>query len=274
MKLSCLPVSFFPQILSGQMSVAEWARMGARLGLDAIDFSILFVPGRSLGEAAALRRQVEAEGMRVAMVTTYPDLTHPDARRRAEEVALESEAVAIAAELGAEMVRVTAGQAYPETSRAAGIQWAAEGLSALVAAAAGSGVTLVYENHSKPMVWDYTDFSEPPDVFLEIAALTAAAGLKINFDVGNAAAFSDDPLALLRAVMGRVHSIHASDTAARGRLEHVLLGTGVTPYPALFAHLRRSGWDGWICMEEASTQGEAGIAKAARFVRKTWEESI
>jgi hypothetical protein len=33
----------------------------------------------------ALRRQVEAEGMRVAMVTTYPDLTHPDARRRAEE---------------------------------------------------------------------------------------------------------------------------------------------------------------------------------------------
>ncbi len=273
MKLSCLPVSFFPQILSGQMSVAEWARMGARLGLDAIDLSILFVPDRSPRATADLRRQIEAEGMRVAMVTTYPDLTHPDPHRRAEEVRLETEAVAVAAALGAQMVRVTAGQAHPETPRADGIQWAAEGLHALVDAAAGSGVTLVYENHSKPGVWTYTDFSEPPDVFLEIAARTAGCGLKINFDVGNAAAFSADPLALLEAVLERVHSVHASDTAARGRLEHVLLGTGVTPYPALFARLRRAGWDGWICMEEASNQGEEGVARAARFVRETWEEN-
>lgn len=273
MRLSCLPVSFFSNILSGQMSVAEWARMGARLGLDAIDLSILFVPDRSLKTAARLRREIEAEGMRVAMVTTYPDLTHPNASQRQIEVRLEEEAVAIAAELGAEMVRVTAGQAHPETTREAGIQWASEGLCTLARSTESSGVTLVYENHAKPMVWNYTDFSQPPAIFLAIAALTASVGLKINFDTGNAAAYAEDPLALLQSVVGRVHSVHASDTAVRGDLIHVLLGTGVTPFPALFGLLRQSGWDGWICMEEASNLGEQGVAQAARFIRGTWENA-
>jgi hypothetical protein len=42
MKLSCLPVSFFSDITEGSMSVFEWAQMGASIGLDAIDISILF----------------------------------------------------------------------------------------------------------------------------------------------------------------------------------------------------------------------------------------
>ncbi len=47
MKLSCLPVSFFSDIIEGRMSVFEWAQMGASLGLDAIDISILFTPDHS-----------------------------------------------------------------------------------------------------------------------------------------------------------------------------------------------------------------------------------
>ena len=82
MQLSCLPVSFFADIVEGRMSVGQWARMGADLGLDAIDLSILFVPDRSPGGLAALRGEIEAEGMRAAMITSYPDFTHPDARHR------------------------------------------------------------------------------------------------------------------------------------------------------------------------------------------------
>jgi hypothetical protein len=40
MKLSCLPVSFFSDIIEGRMTLGEWARIGASLGLDAVDFSI------------------------------------------------------------------------------------------------------------------------------------------------------------------------------------------------------------------------------------------
>jgi sugar phosphate isomerase/epimerase len=271
MHLSCLPVSFFSDMIEGRMSVAEWARMGAELGLDAIDLSILFVPDRSPAAVTALRRQIEAEGMQVAMVTSYPDFTHPEAAQRERELELELEVVDVAVSLGARMVRVTAGQAHPQISRAEGTAWAVAGLRRLVERTRHSGVTLVYENHAKPGAWQYTDFSQPPEIFLEIARDTADVGLAINFDTGNAAAFAaEGPIALLDQVIHRVASVHASDTAERGQLRHVLLGTGVTPFGAIFERLVQAGWDSWICMEEASYQGRAGVEAAARFVRQTW----
>jgi hypothetical protein len=53
--------------------------------------------------------------MKVAMLTTYPDFTHPDPILRMETLAFEKEAVAFAIELGAELVRAMAGQAHPGT---------------------------------------------------------------------------------------------------------------------------------------------------------------
>ncbi|MFN2164972.1 MAG: sugar phosphate isomerase/epimerase family protein, partial [Anaerolineae bacterium] len=175
--------------------------------------------------------------------------------------------------LGARLLRVTAGQAHPETGRADGIGWAIEGLCRLTEASQDSGVTLVYENHAKPGAWQYTDFSQPPEIFLEIVAGTAGTDLGVNFDTGNSAAFSSAPLALLDRVIDRVVSVHASDTEQHGALQHVLLGTGITPFGALFGRLAGAGWDGWICMEEASNGGKDGVRAAADFVRRTWAEA-
>jgi sugar phosphate isomerase/epimerase len=255
------------------MSIEEWARMGKEVCLDAIDLSILFVPDRSRSAVAELRRGIESAGMRVAMVTTYPDFTHPDAAQRERELALAQDVVAVAAGLGAEMVRVTAGQAHPETRREDGVRWAIEGLRRLVDRTGESGVRLVYENHGKPGAWTYTDFSQPPDIFLAILRATANVGLGLNFDTANATAFSPDPLALLDQCIDRVVSIHAADTAVRGELKPVLLGTGLTPFAAIFQRLVRAGWDNWICIEEASFQGRAGVEKAAQFVRQLWDKS-
>jgi len=273
MKLSCLPVSFFDDIIEGRMRVPEWARMGAELGLDGVDLSILFVPDHDPSSLAALRRDIEASGIAVVMVTTYPDFTHPDPAQRLRELELEQEAVAVAAALGAKYVRVTAGQAHPETGREEGIDWAVEGLARLVETTADIDVALVYENHGKPGAWDYTDFSQPPEIFLEIAHRTANVGMGINFDVGNAASFAEDPVALLDQVIDRVVTIHAADTAMYGELRHVLLGTGITPYRELFGRLKQVGWDGWICMEEASFQGREGVEAAARFIRQAWSDA-
>jgi sugar phosphate isomerase/epimerase len=272
MKLSCIPVSFFKEIIGGSMTVAEWARMGKEIGLDAIDVSILFVPDRSRSAVAGLRKSIEAAGMRVAMVASYPDFTHPDAAQRARELALAQEVVEVAAGLGAEMVRVTAGQAHPETGRENGIRWATEGLRTLLDRTRKSGVRLVYENHGKPGVWTYTDFSQPPDIFLAIVRATAEVGLGLNFDTANATAFSPDPLELLEQCIERVVSIHAADTAVHGELKPVLLGTGLAPLAAIFQRLVRAGWDNWICIEEASFQGRAGVEKAVRYVRRLWDE--
>ncbi len=270
MKLSCLPVSFFAEIISGAMSVGDWARMGAELGLDAIDLSILFVADQTAARVAAIREQIESAGMHIAMITSYPDFTHPDAHQRSKELDLEVEVIETARQLGAQMVRVTAGQAHPETSKEDGIHWAVDGLSCLTERVRDSGIQLVYENHAKPGAWEYADFSQPPEIFLDIVRQTSGTSLGVNFDTGNAASFADDPVRLLESVMGRVVSLHASDSSTRGALNHCLLGTGITPFPALFACLKQHGWDGWICMEEASQLGKSGVERAASFVRSTW----
>ena len=82
MKLSCLPVSYFPLIIGGQMTVGEWAREAAALGLDGCDISILFVNQFSASYLASLRAQIDDAGIGLTMVTTYPDFTHPSADQR------------------------------------------------------------------------------------------------------------------------------------------------------------------------------------------------
>ena len=181
--------------------------MGKEIGLDAIDLSILFVPDRSRSAVAELRRSIEAAGMRVAMVTAYPDFTHPDAAQRDRELALAQEVVDVAAGLGAEMVRVTAGQAHPETGREDGIRWATEGLQRLVERTRTTGVRLVYENHGEARGVDVHRFLAASGHLPGIVRATADVGLGLNFDTANATAFSRDPLAASRPVhrAGRQH---------------------------------------------------------------------
>ncbi len=273
MRLSCLPVSFFNEIIAGRMTVSEWAALGKAVGLDAIDISILFLPERTLEQARQIRQAVESNGMSIAMMTSYPDFTHPDAAQRQRELEAAVHSVQLAAEVGVRFLRVTAGQAHPETSLEDGCRWAIENLNALVHQTAQLGVQLVYENHAKPGVWQYTDFSQPPEIFLHILSHLDQR-IRVNFDTGNATAFSPQPLALLEAVLPRLGSIHASDTAQVGALEHVLIGSGKVDYGAMFRLLQRAGWDGWICIEEASFQGEAGIRHAVQFIRNTWQKIL
>jgi sugar phosphate isomerase/epimerase len=272
MQLSVLPVSFFADIISGKMSLAQWAQMGRELGLEGIDVSILFFPEASPTAIRQARRQVEDADMTINMISTYPDFTHPDPLERERELERAQETVAVASGLGCNYVRLVAGQAHPETTREEGIAWAIAGMSALVEKTRGADVALVYENHGKPGAWTYTDFSQPPDIFMEIARAVTPLGVGINFDTANATAFAPDPVALLNAVIDDVVTIHAADTAVRGELQHCILGEGLVPFLPLFARLYESGWDGWMSIEENARCGRDGVERSVRYVRQVWAE--
>jgi sugar phosphate isomerase/epimerase len=271
MKLSCLPVSLFGLITSGKMQIQEWAEFAAAVGLDGVDLSILFLQQRTRSYIATTRRKIEETGVHIAMVTTYPDFTRPSKASRAKEFANCMQDIRIAEELGAEFVRVTAGQAHPRVKREDGIKWATEALVKLCELTrAQYDVQLVFENHSKPGVWKYKDFSHPTDVFLEIVRRTKSAGLKVNWDTANTLVYGDDPLFVLARVIDDVVSVHVSDTAGGGELKPVLIGTGVVPLRETFAMLKRAAFDGWLCIEEASGSGKQGIRSAVEYVRATW----
>jgi sugar phosphate isomerase/epimerase len=274
MKLSCLPVSYFADILSRKKSVDEWACEAAEVGLDGIDLSVLFLESREPAYLRQMRQAIQAAGLSVAMLNTYPDFTHPDPDERAGQAARLGADIGAAAALGAEFVRVTAGQAHPSTGREQGIAWAVEGLTKALPYAAEHGVQLAFENHSKPGVWQYADFSHPTDIFLDIVAATEGTALGINFDTANPLAYGDDPLPLLEQVVHRVAIVHVADTRSRGTLHPIIIGTGLVPFATLFACLRQAGYDGWLSIEEASGAGRIGVEAAVGFVRRTWAAAV
>lgn len=273
MKLSCLPVSFFKDIIAGRMTIAQWAKFAASIGLDGTDLTVLFFRQRDSSFLTSMRKDVEAAGLEVVLINTYPDLTHPDATERKRQLEQLKIDIADAAVAGAQMVRVTAGQAHPQTGRRAGIAWALEGLKLALDAADRAKVKLVYENHSKPGGWQYADFSLTTDIFLEIADRLRGSAMGILFDTANPLVYGDEPLPILEKVIDQVACIHAADTHKRGILEPARLGTGLVDFRPIFARLKRAGFAGWISMEEASNLGQDGVRDAAGFIRRTWTQA-
>jgi len=271
MKLSCLPVSLFGDIIDGSMGIDRWAALGKSLGLDGIDISVLFLKTLDKPYLQDIRRGIEREGIRLAVMNTYPDLTHPKESERSREISRLEAHIEAAALLGAEMVRVTAGQGHPETGPVEGTEWAVKGLRRAAIRAGQAGVAVVYENHSKPGVWKYPDFSYPSEIFMEIADRLQDTCMKILFDTANPISRGEKPLSILVHVIDRLACVHAADTSSDQELKPVLLGTGIVPFNQIFSFLKRSGYEGWISIEEASGLGERGIEEAIGFVRSTWK---
>jgi sugar phosphate isomerase/epimerase len=270
MKYSCLPVSFFGDLASGRMSIREWARCAREEGLDAIDLSAMFVQNHTPVYLRRLAEDLAAECMTIAMITTYPDFTHPDPRQREREQEFARHDVAVAAALGARYLRILAGQAHPQTTIRQGIDWVVDSFSRLDEVAARHGVVLLYENHSKPGAWDLIDFSYPTPIFLEIFGKVSNTGIRVNFDTCNTLAYGDDPMTVLEEVLPRLETIHAADTARKGEFAPVVLGTGAVPFAQIFQRLKRAGFNRWICIEEASRRGKEGLSAAVRFVKSAW----
>jgi sugar phosphate isomerase/epimerase len=270
MKLSCLPVSYFRLITAGKMSLADWAREGASLGLDAVDISILLLADRTQGTLRRVRREIEREGIRLQSASTYPDFTHPDAGERQRQLGQFRSDLGTLAEVGVRSVRITAGQAHPGLDTELSVRRVIESFEQAVPWAQSLGLELLFENHSWPGAWQYPDFGFPTENFLRLARELRAMPIGIQFDTANTIAWGDDPLPVLEQVIDRVRSVHAADTRSRGKLEPAVIGTGLVPFPAIFGRLKASGYDSWVSIEEASGTGREGVAAAARFVREAW----
>lgn len=272
MRLSCVPATYFMDIVEGRMTMEAWIDLAASLGLDGADFGQAWFRDRRPATLAALRRRLEDRGLQAAMLRGASDFTHPDPRERQAAVDGMRELIDLASTLGAPLVRVTAGQAHPGVSRGEGVGWVSAGIRALLPHAAAAGVTLAYENHTKASVWQYRDFSEDSAIFLEIARATEGTGLRVNFDTGNPLVHDEDPLPLLRQVAHRLACVDANDSRTRGRFEFCVVGQGLVRFADVFRFLKREvGYDGWIAVEEFSHTGDRGFREAVRYVREAWD---
>jgi len=272
-RLSCLPVSIYPDLAAGRRSLGDWFGMARELGLDGADLSVAHVTSREPAHLDGLRREATEAGVSIVMLATYSDFTLMDAAERARQIDDVRSWIAAAARLGVTFLRLTAGQAHPGVSREDGLSWAAEGLTACVSDAAAAGVRLLYENHVRGSVWSANDFTQPAGRFLEVVRRTEGSGLEVLFDTANCLALGDDPFEVLRQVRPRLGAVHLSDIRRAGAFEPVVIGTGAAPNTELLRTVVRDGFDGWISIEEASRTGDDGFRKAVAFADRAWQDA-
>ena len=273
MKLSCLPVSLYDDIFSGKGSVADWIQFGSELGLDAVDFSIKFFPGRDAASLNHVIAALEEFNIQACMLACYCDFTHPDPTQRQQELTNLKADIALAKTLGMKFVRVTAGQNHPGIERTAGIHWVTDGFRRALDEAESHGITLAYENHTKGAPWDYWDFSQPTEIFLEILHALSDTPLGVCFDTANPLVLNEDVLALLDKVIERVVVLHIFDMREAGKFEAVRVGTGASPIPQVLSRMRQANYDGWLSIEEASRLGKVGFEQSIAYVRDAWEHA-
>jgi sugar phosphate isomerase/epimerase len=291
MPLAAFPKCFLEAMcVTRTMSVDEWIDLSMRFDIDGLEFYWNFTPWHDPRELERIRRRVEAQGRSIPMMCYSPDFTKPDPQERRREVEGQERAIEVCATLGVKYCRVLSGQRRPDVSREDGVRWAAECIRELLPVAERHGVTLVLENHYKDDYWEYPEFAQRREVFLELVdAVGASPWFGVNFDPSNAVIGGEDPLELLEAVKDRVVSMHASDRYLEGgtlddlrRLEahpargyagilkHGVVGEGLNDYDRIFSVLREINFRGWISIEDGAdpNRGPDDIARSAVFLRE------
>ena len=270
MKLSVLPVSLFPKLVSGEMTVPEWAAYAQNLGVDGFDTSIMFFPNATPTALQKIKAEMVERNITIqpTMVCCYPDFTNPDALERQRQIDYLTRDLALVSDLGFTHARITAGQNHAGLSVEEGAKLCTDCFEKMIPASERYGVKMVFENHSKPGAWPLIDFSFEKEAFLATYELMKDMPIGINFDTDNAVACGADPVELLEKVIDKVWTVHLNDTSTVGKWTPVSIGGGLVDYDAIFAVLNRHGFDQWVCIEEASGNGLEGIDAAVKVARK------
>jgi sugar phosphate isomerase/epimerase len=280
-RLAAFPKAYMQQLCrDGSMTLAEWIDLATPLGVAGLEWYAGFLEMADASVWPGFRAAVEARGMTIPMLCCSPDFTHPDAAFRAAEIAKQKRWIEMIHTLGGRYCRVLSGQRRPELSIDEGLDLAVASIEACLPHAVDHGVTLILENHYKDDFWQYPEFAQQLEVFCRLVDAIDHPSFGVNYDPSNAFLAGDDPLELLRRVLPRVVTMHASDRSlvsgtledlrreengAEGyakRLRHGEIGQGLNDYDAIFGMLAGRGFTGWISIED----GVEGIDQLARSV--------
>ena len=283
-KLAAFPKCFMDELcVHHTMTVAQWIELAATLGVEGLEFYSGFIEDNPafLRETKAC---LERHRLRMPMLCCSPDFTQPDPDLLGQEIAREKRMIEITAFFGGRYCRVLSGQRRPELSRAAGVAQVVRVIRSLLPFAEKNGVVLTMENHYKDNYWQYPEFAQKMDVFVEIVDQIESPWFGVNYDPSNTILAGEDPLVLLERVKRRVVTMHASDRFLKTgtiedlrkeedsvgyarRLSHGVIGRGMNDYDRIFSILRSVGFSSWISIEDGMN-GMDDLRASVDFLRE------
>ena len=289
-RIAAFPKCYMDELcVSRTLSLVQWIDMAATLGVDGLEFYPGFFSSFDTAYLEMIREKMQQHHLLMPMLCASPDFTQPNVEERAAEVERYKRMIDLVAFFDApapRTCRMLSGQRRPEISEDEGVAMVVECIKQVLPYAAERGVTLAMENHYKDNYWTYPEFAQHLPVFLKIVKAIDSPWFGVNYDPSNALLASEDPLAVLDAVKGRVVSMHASDRSLkpgytlddlRGQedsigyahiLHHGEIGTGLNDFTTIFRTLQSAGFRGWISIEDGMN-GLDEIRRSANFLRTT-----
>jgi sugar phosphate isomerase/epimerase len=289
LSVAAFPKCYIDQIAGERsMSVFDWITMARSLDADGLEMYDGFLTSLKPAYVDQVADAIAAAGFAMPMLCCSPDFTNPDADARRRAVDREAELIQVAQRLGGPrtVCRVLSGQRYPQIDRRQGVEWVVDCISNVLPVAREHDVILGLENHYKDSFWNYPEFAQKMEVFLELlAAIPDHDHFGVQYDPSNAIVAGDDPITLLRAVAPRVVSMHASDRyLAEGttladlrqndgtlgyspNLRHGVTGKGLNDYHAIFRILAKNRYQGWVSIEDG-LNGMDEMAESLAFLRR------
>lgn len=260
MKVGCIPICFLGELSEGRRPVEGWIEMAARVGLDGIEVYKPFIRPATEDRLRQVVELVRHAGLEVSMFTSYANFVAGEMAKEIESVKRDVDWAVLC---GTQTVRLTAGGPAGPLSAEEAARCAAEGLRACLDYAEQCGVSLALEDHAP--------FGDRIADFLRILELVDDPRLRVNLDTSNPLRVSDDPVALTKAVAGRVVHLHVSDVSPQ--MEHLPSGEGIVDLLSIFALLKRAGYEGWLSSEAGGPPTEESIVRSAENIRRLWQEA-
>ena len=275
-RISVFPKCYFDQLCRGDMQYALWIRSAATLNAEGLEHYDGFIRG----PAADVVSLMEDTGQTSSMLCFSPDFTHPDAAERSRQIERQKAAIDLAVTLGTRFCRTLSGQRHQGLTRRDGVARTVEGLYRSIEYAEKRNVVLCLENHYKDGTWQYPEFAQPEDIFLEILDRVDSPRLGVQYDPSNALVGGYDPIRFLEEVLPRVVTMHASDRyltpgatidelrhsdgtiGYSDKLRHGETGQGLIDYDAIFRILSGARFSGWISVED----GMNGLEELQRSI--------
>lgn len=279
-RISVFPKCYFDDLTRGRMNYLDWLRQAATLGAEGVEHYDGFFPSLDAAGVEPVREVLRETGQVSSLLCFSPDFTHPDPAERRRQLERQKAAVDLCVALGIRHCRTLSGQRYPGLSRRDGVERTVEGIRRSLEYAEPRGVVLCLENHYKDGTWQYPEFAQPEDIFLEIIGRIDSPHFGVQYDPSNATVGGFDPVAFLEKVKDRVVSMHASDRylvpgstlddlrqsdgtiGYSEQLRHGETGQGLNDYDAIFRILSGVGFAGWISVED----GMNGLDELRRSV--------
>jgi sugar phosphate isomerase/epimerase len=238
------------------MDLFDFVNLAADMALDGVEpTSYYFPPDVTPDYLNRLKLHAFKLGLDISGTAVGNNFCLPPGPRRDEQVELVRKWIDRAAELDAPVIRIFAGTVSRGTSEEQAVDWAIEGIKAVLPYAAAKGIVLALENHG--------GITATPDQILKLVKAIDAPNFGVNLDTGNFQ--GNDPYSQLAQLAPYAFNVQVKTeihrAGSRSKEEADLA--------RLVGILREARYSGYVVLEyEAAEDPMKAIPRSIKILRQ------